>query len=203
MTGLIVVGVEISLALLLMVMAYRMLTLARQRPSMAGTMARNDLHQPTDSHAALAAAVATRDAYSRIAGHQAEAPDRMVDRLTQARIFASVQLTDTRRRGVDLPEAARPLKQLAAAYFYGATYALACGKAEDHEKVLAEAIKIIEHALDMGEISVSQSLATLTENSSALFCYRLGLEGAEHWQTHRFVPDNQSLYTALTANALI
>lgn len=202
MTGLIVGAVEIGVVLLLGVLAFRIITLSRFREIPLLTMT----YHPEESgsgHASLSAATATRDAYQRVTTRQANAPAHTADLVTQLHILTSVQMTCTRRQGLDVQHASKPLKVMAAAYFYGAACGLTFSYGHDREKIEDAAVKVIQHALDLGEVSVHQMLATLTASDSTLQCYRNGLEGAEHWQAHRFVPDDQSLYASLTANALI
>lgn len=202
MTGLIVGAVEIGVALLLGVLAFRIVTLSRFQ-EIPLLMSAYHPEQTDPGHTSLTAATATRDAYQRVTTRQAGHPARSADLVTQLHILTSVQMTDTRRQGLDLQHASKPLKVMAAAYFYGAACGLTFSYGHDREKMLDAAVKVIQHALDLGEVSVHQMLATLTASSSTLHCYRNGLEGAEHWQAHRFVPDKQSLYESLTANALI
>ncbi|ROT99875.1 hypothetical protein EB809_09125 [Marinobacter sp. R17] len=192
---------EISLAVLLALMAYRMYTLARLRPfrsTSAFTPASVEL-----AAASFPAAEATRDAYQRVTAGQSRKRVRANDLVTQLHIFSSIQLTDVRHHGLTLRDAAPTLKSLAVAYFYGAACGLAFGHVKEREKILEAAIKVIQHALDIGDIVIEQMLSDLTTSSSLLHCYRNGLEGAEHWQQHRFVPETQSLYASLTANALL
>jgi hypothetical protein len=125
------------------------------------------------------------------------------DITAQLHILASVQLLDARRQGLPLRTADKSLKSLATAYLYGACFALTFDHTFTDEQAFALAVKAISHNLDLGEVSVNQMLATLTQSSSSLECYRNGLEGAEFWLVHRYVPENQSLYTSLTGNALI
>ncbi|BES71468.1 hypothetical protein RE428_24860 [Marinobacter nanhaiticus D15-8W] len=195
-------AVEIGLALLLGILAFRIITLSRfqETPLLTTT---HPAGESGSSHASLTAATATRDAYQRVATRHARRTAHTADLVTQLHILTSVQMTDTRRQGLDLKYASKPLKVMAAAYFYGATCGLTFSDGHDREKIADAAIKVIQHALDLGEVSVHQMLATLTASSSALHCYRNGLEGAEYWCAHRFVPDEHSLYASLTANALI
>lgn len=203
MTGLIVSGVEISLAVLLALMAYRMYTLARLRPFRSTSAFTPVSVELASAAASFPAAEATRDAYQRVAAGQIRKRVRATDLVTQLHIFSSIQLTDVRHHGLTLRDAAPTLKSLAVAYFYGAACGLAFGHVKEREKILEAAIKVIQHALDIGDIVIEQMLSDLTTSSSLLHCYRNGLEGAEHWQQHRFVPETQSLYASLTANALL
>lgn len=203
MTEFMVGAVEVGLALLLAVLAYRVVTLSRFREIPVLTVPAYASDAATTSHASFTAASATRDAYQRVTTKHATQMPHTADLVTQLHILTSVQLTDTRRHGLDLIHASKPLKVLTAAYLYGAACGLTFSSGHDREKMTEGAVKVIQHALDMGEMSVHQMLATITESSSTLHCYRNGLEGAEHWQAHRFVPDSQSLYASLTENALI
>lgn len=136
-------------------------------------------------------------------GHTLSSDASTADITAQIHILASVQTLDARRQGIELRTADKTLKTLAAAYLYGASFALTFCSALTHDEAFALAVKAISHNLDLGEVSVNQMLATLTRSSSSLECYRNGLEGAEFWTVHRYVPKHQSLYTSLTENALI
>ena len=48
-----------------------------------------------------------------------------------------------------------------------------------------------------------QTLASLTGDNTLLACFRHGLQGAEYWSEHRYVPARDSLYDAITSNAFI
>ncbi|TBW49511.1 hypothetical protein EZI54_19525 [Marinobacter halodurans] len=204
MMGLIVSGVEFSLAVLLALMAYRMYSLARLRPFRSTSAFAPAPVETASVSTAFPATEATRKAYQRAAdGQGGRHPLRATDLVTQLHIFASIQLTDVRHHGLILRDAAPTLKSLAVAYFHGAACGLAYRHVKERERIQEAAIKVIQHALDIGDIVIEQMLSDLTASSSLLHCYRNGLEGAEHWQEHRFVPEAQSLYTSLTENALL
>lgn len=207
MTGLVVGAVEITIAVLLLVLAVRMLTLATGQSAMT-TYAISESFAPAErpdntEPTSFEAVTASRDAFQRVASRQ---PPRVVsssDLLAQLHIFASVQLMDVRRHDLELNAASPALKSMAAAYLYGAACALAPFGSDAKEKAYCAAVKVARRSLDINDLEAQQVLSTLTQSSSALYCFRNGLEGAEFWGERRYVPDQHSLYAALTENALI
>ncbi|MGP4844186.1 hypothetical protein ACTXGQ_08640 [Marinobacter sp. 1Y8] len=207
MTGLVVGAVEITLAMLLLVLAVRMMTLAKG----LNAVTTNGISSPfapadTSSSAeplAFEAVTASRNAFQRVTSQQSHRIESTSDLTAQLHIFASVQLLDVRRRDLELNTATPALKSLAAAYLYGAACALAPFGSDAKEKAYSTAVKVARRSLNINDLEAQQVLSTLTQSSSALYCFRNGLEGAEFWGERHYVPDQYSLYAALTANALI
>lgn len=207
MTGLVVGAVEVTLAVLLLVLALRMMTLAKGLNAVAA----HGISEPftpdvtPDSAEPLAfeAVSASRNAFHRVTSEQSQPVVSSSDLTAQLHIFASIQLLDVRRRELELNTASPALKALAAAYLYGAACALAPFGGDAREKAYITAVKVARRSLHINDLETQQILSTLTQSSSALYCFRNGLEGAEFWGERRYVPDQHSLYAALTANALI
>jgi hypothetical protein len=122
---------------------------------------------------------------------------------TQLHILAGLQERDCRDRGLVLAEATEAVRVYAAAWLYGAGCALS-RKPVRHSGALAGMVaRIVSRKTGIRQPEAIHAISTLTSSSVLLACYRAGLEGAEHWRRHQYVPANSSLYDAATSNAFI
>lgn len=206
MSGLVLV-ILAGLVALVLLMAYRMLTLVRSEPWPVSsvTTATTDhagfhvqspvLKTPT---AALPRPTLKVSAASR---HSASA-DR-TELFTQLHILAGLQERDCRVNSLELGTAPEAVQGYAAAWLYGAACAL-CEPTFRHTDALGGLVAHIASRKTGGrQPQALQAVGTLTHSTVLLACFRHGLEGAEFWREHQHVPPRYSLYEAITANAFI
>lgn len=186
--GLVVVT-QIGLAALVMLMAFRMVVLVRTAP----------MPERAAGPSQTPAPVVRRTAASK---QPVAAADR-TELFSQLHILAGLQERDCRVNGLDLAQAPEAVRSFAATWLYGAACALS-SKSSRHSDALAGMVAhIASRKIGLRQPEALQAIATLTQNSVRLACYRGGLEGAEFWQKHRYVSPAHSLYEAITANAFI
>lgn len=122
---------------------------------------------------------------------------------TQIHILAGLQDRDCRDKGLNLGDAPQAVKAYAAAWLYGAGCAL-CDKSQRHSDGLADLVaQLASRKTGLRGTDATAAIARLTSCSVLLACFRAGLEGAEHWREHHFVPRDHSLYDVVTNNAFI
>lgn len=179
--------IQIGLVALVLLMAYRMVTLVRAAP-MPDIMA---------SHGPVPVPVARKALSAPVA-----ASDR-TELFTQLHILAGLQERDCRVKGLDLAQAPEAVRDYAVVWLYGAACAL-CDKSARHTESLAGlAAHIANRKIGVRQPQALQAIATLSRSSVLLACYRGGLEGAEFWRHHHYVMPANSLYEAITDNAFI
>lgn len=180
---------QVGLLALILLMAFRVMTLVRSAP-LAGTV----VATPSPVVAVVRRESATVASVS--AGDRAEL-------YTQLHILAGLQERDCRSNGLDLTQAPAAVKGYAVTWLYGAACAL-CGQSARHSGALTDLVGQIGHRkLGVGEAEALRAIDALTGSTVQLACYRSGLEGAEFWREHQYVSPRQSLYTAITSNAFI
>lgn len=122
---------------------------------------------------------------------------------TKLHILAALQERDCRVKGLTLTEAPEVVRGYTAAWLYGAACALS-PRASRHNETLAGIVaRIVHRKTGIRQAAAVQAICTLTSSSELLACYRAGLEGAEFWSEHQFVPSAFSLYEVVTSNAFI
>ena len=129
-------------------------------------------------------------------------PDK-TELFSRLHILAGLQERECRVKGLMLSEAPEPVRACAAAWLYGAACVLT-PRSQRHTEALSGIVaRIISRKTGIRQTEAVQALSTLTSNSLWLACYRAGLEGAEFWQAHQYVPASASLYEVLTSHAFI
>lgn len=185
-----VVLTQVGLLVLVGVLVRRMLTLTRSEPLLA--VATDNQFLPVVPKEKPSAPKPKRQASS----------DR-TELFTHLHILAGLQERDCRISGLQLSEAPEMVRAYAAAWLYGAACAL-CHQTERHSDALAGMVaQITTRKTGIRQSEAVQAIATLTSCSVLLACFRAGLEGAEFWQENQYVQPENSLYSAITANALI
>ncbi|GGC71517.1 hypothetical protein [Marinobacter halophilus] len=122
---------------------------------------------------------------------------------TRLHILAGLQERDCRVKGLMLSGAPETVRSCAAAWLYGAACAFT-PRHQRHTEALAGIVaRIISRKTGSGQPEAVQAISTLTTSNLLLACYRAGLEGAEFWQDHQYVPASSSLYEVVTSNAFI
>lgn len=189
MTDGLILVTQVGLVALVLLMAFRMMTLVRSSP-MEGLHG-NGTEKPELT--GETAAGMTRPLLAR---------DR-TELFTQLHILAGLQDRDCRIRGLNLSAPPAPVQAYAAAWLYGAACAL-CDHSLRHSDYLAGIVAhIASRKTGLRQRQALQTIATLTRSSAGLACFREGLDGAKFWQQHHYVASRHSLYEAVTAHSFI
>lgn len=188
--------IEVGLIALLLLLAFRMLTLVRTDPFL-----------PATPHAQLApqqpVAPQPRHGHANAARSSAARDLDKCGLITQLHILLSIQERDCREKGLDLATAPGAVKEYTLAWLYGAACAL-CQKSQRHSDALLGLVsQLASRKTGIRQPEAVQTLSTLTSSSTLLACFRHGVEGAEYWRDHRYVRRENSLYEAITTNAFI
>lgn len=130
-------------------------------------------------------------------------PRHRAELRTQLHILAGLQERDCRENGLVLAEAPDGVKIYSAAWLYGAGCALSTKPVRHSEALAGIVTRIIQQKTGLRQPAAVQAISTLTSSNALLACYRAGLDGAEHWQSHHYVPAHCSLFGAATSNAFI
>ncbi|SDW66210.1 hypothetical protein [Marinobacter mobilis] len=225
--SLIVVVAELGLASLFFMLAYRMTGLAKREtfalPAWAassGAFSESPAaFRESDRQVSLSPGRDDRESgacdlpggYPRYSFPQAKASGRIrvnglsdrAELITQLHILFGLQDRVCRQHHFVLKESPRAIQHYTAAWLYGAANALAAPNERHSSELVQVVCQLLERkiGIDMGD--ASQVLSGLTRCSIGLACYRCGVEGAEHWQEHHFIPNDCALNTALTSNAFI
>lgn len=198
MTTSIVLLIEVALIALLLLLAFRMLTLVRHDPFVPAA--------PT-AHPEFASPAPVRQPIgpNRVgAGHSLAS--RGLDKcglITQLHILLSIQERDCREKGLELDTAPDAVKEYVTAWLYGAACAL-CDKSQRHSGALVNLVsQLASRKIGLQQPEAVQALSTLTGSAALLACFRYGVDGAEYWSEHRYVLRDHSLYSAITSNAFV
>ncbi len=189
MTDGLILVTQVGLVALVLLMAFRMVTLVRSAPvdGLQGS------HMKTPG-------IARRTSAGMLP--PVSAPDR-TELFTQLHILAGLQERDCRTRGLDLADSPAAVGAYAANWLYGAACAL-CEHSVRHSDSLAGIVAhIASRKTGLKQSQALQAIATLTNSSAGLACFREGLDGAKFWQQHHYVASQHSLYEAVTANSFI
>lgn len=183
---------ELGLLALVGILAIRMVALSRgEALQLAGGIAEPEISGP----------VARRTA--RTGKRVKIASAHGTELRTQLHILAGLQERDCRDKGLLLAEAPEAVRMYAAAWLYGAGCALSRQPVRHSDALAVMVARIVSRKTGIRQPEALQAISTLTSSSVLLACYRAGLEGAEHWQQHQYVPAPSSLYDAATSNAFI
>ncbi|QSP93860.1 hypothetical protein LPB19_11705 [Marinobacter salinisoli] len=189
MTSGLIVVTEITLVALLLLMAFRVLALVRSAPAMDAAASHDvaslSLNRPQPFHN-----------QHLLASDRAELTSRL-------HILAALQNRDSKTNGVCIHDAPPVVRAYAAAWLYGAAVALCEPRARCSEQLTELVAHIAKLKLGIEEEETCEVIATLTESSATLACYREGLEGAKFWQQHQHVSPEHSLHGAVTSNAFV
>ncbi len=182
---------ELSLGALVIVLALRVATLVRREP-----LALSPLYDIPTAAPATMPYVPPRPAATRTTMDRTEL-------FTQLHILIGLQERDCREQGLDWQTAPPEVGEFAVAWLNGAACAL-CEKSLRHTDTLHGLVaQIASRKTPIRQPEAVQTLATLTHNNACLACFRHGMDAAEHWRIHRFVPPSSSVYDAITHNAFI
>ncbi|MEP1215750.1 MAG: hypothetical protein ABJM11_14455 [Marinobacter sp.] len=197
MTPSFVLLIELGLIALLLLLAFRMLTLVRNDPFEPATAAYAELA----TQAPAPQPVKPRG-FSAGRGFASQGLDKC-ELITRLHILLSIQERHCREKGLELDTAPHAVKEYVAAWLYGAACSL-CDKSQRHSGALVTLVsQLANRKTGLRQPEAVQVLSTLTGSATLLACFRYGVEGAEYWNEHRHVPTACSLYSAITSNAFI
>ncbi len=198
MTTSIVLLIEVALIALLLLLAFRMLTLVRHEPFVpAAPTALPEFASPVPVRQPIGP--------NRVGAGHGHA-NRGLDKcglITQLHILLSIQERDCREKGLELDTAPDAVKEYVTAWLYGAACAL-CDKSQRHSGALVNLVsQLASRKIGLRQPEAVQALSTLTGSATLLACFRYGVSGAEYWSEHRYVLWENSLYSAITSNAFV
>lgn len=198
-----IILLELGLFALLLLLAFRVLSLTRNEPLVPAvpakttdardSFAENRIVQPTTKHS-----IPSIDRQEL----SARQPDKC-ELITQLHILTSLQIRDCKEQELDIETAHLAVREYAVCWLYGAACALS-SPAERNSEVLTRLVS--QFASRKAGIRQSEAvtvIATMTRHAAFLACFRGGIEGAEFWKIHHFVPREKSLFEAVTSNAFI
>lgn len=187
---------QAGLLVLLVALVWRMLMLARSEPLLVRP-------EPLLTDAGHQPALVARTEKPVLRKQKRQTSSDRTELLTHLHILAGLQERDCRIGGLELSLAPEAVRAYAAAWLYGAGCAL-CRQSERHSEALAGLVaQVANRKTGIRQSEAVQAIATLTSCGVLLACFRAGLEGAEYWQTHQYVHPENSLYAAITTNALV
>lgn len=201
---------ELSLGALLVVLALRVAMLVRNEPFSQGLSVAGAPGVETPQPEPVADAAPYRSPPQRSPQRtpqprffeQGPAKDR-AELVTRLHILIGLQERDCREQGLTWQSAPAGVGGYAVAWLYGAACAL-CQPSMRHSAALqAMVAQIAGRKMPLRQSEAVQTLASLTGDNTLLACFRHGLQGAEYWSEHRYVPARDSLYDAITSNAFI
>lgn len=127
-----------------------------------------------------------------------------VDWLSKAQIFAGIQMLDAKRKGLQLMhEHGDDCRLIAAIYFIGAARSITLDMSGSEKDSRDVAAFLITHNLHMDRLDIEHAQQSVTRDELTLMAYRCGLEGGSDWLKRHFVPDELSLFDAITNSAFV
>ncbi|MDX1755046.1 MAG: hypothetical protein R3175_03205 [Marinobacter sp.] len=210
-----IILLEISLAALLVLLAYRLTALARSEwrdpaplpsptsapppPLSASGDASAHPPQPTPSQQMPGQGFGVQ-----LSDHRplTATPDR-TELITQLHILLALQEKVCRDAGLLLETLPDSVKWYVVAWAYGAASGLSGVWTRHSDQVIAMTARLVAKKIGCKQSAAVQAIATLTDSSSMLACYRNGLDSAEHWLQHHHVPGETALNHAITSVTLI
>jgi hypothetical protein len=192
-TSLIIV-LELGLLSLLLLLAFRVLSLNRSEPLISGVPSEIPLKP---------GAFRVRDNTSAPEAARASSQTDKCELISQLHILASLQSRDCKLQGFDLEAAHPTVREHAVCWLYGAACALSNPEQSHSEAVAVLVSQFASRKLGIRQPEALAALSTLTRQETSLCCFRTGIEGAEFWKSHHFVPRENSLFEAVTSNTLV
>ncbi len=196
--------VEIGLAVLMVLLAFRMTSLARTGWPTALPAVFEDACPPShDSGQAPHTTPATANFGVRLSEPQVVGAAGRTELITQLHILLSLQEKVCREEGLAYEALPDEVKNYAVAWAYGAASGLVGMSMRHSAEVVDVTARLVARKIGYKQSSVVQAIATLTQCSSMLACYRNGLESADYWLQHHHVPAETALNRSITSNAFI
>lgn len=198
-----IIFLELGLFSLLLLLAFRVLSLNRTEPLVPAVSTEpRDHQQPTNNTAVSRfrdSGAGNRSARPSPTRHQ---PDKC-ELISQLHILASLQERDCKQQGLEIDAAHLAVREYAVCWLYGAACALSRPGNRNADLLAMLVSQFASRKLGIKQPDALVVISTLTRQSSFLVCFRSGVEGAEFWKSHHFVPRETSLFDAITSNAFI
>ena len=127
-----------------------------------------------------------------------------VDWLAKAQIFAGIQFLDAKRKGLLFTqEQSQDCRMLAAIYMVGAAKEVVFKMSGNESDARDVAAFLITHNLHFDTLDIEDAFERVAQDETTLNSYRRGIEAASAWLQRHFVPDDLSLYEAVSSNAFV
>lgn len=190
-----IILLELGLLSLLLLLGFRVVSLNRSEPLTSGVAAEMQQLRP--------GAFRARD---NTPAPEAAGTRNQADKcelISQLHILASLQSRDCKLQAFDLETAHPTVREHAVCWLYGAACALSYPGQRHSEAVAILVSQFASRKLGIRQPEALAALSTLTRQGASLTCFRSGIEGAEFWRTHHFVPREKSLFEAVTSNTFV
>ncbi|WP_150913523.1 hypothetical protein [Marinobacter halotolerans] len=199
-----IILLELGLFSLLLLLAFRVLSLNRSEPLVPAVSS----EQPRDQFQSASSRVTSgfRDYDAKIPSPGRSSAKHKLDRcelISQLHILASLQERDCKQQGLEIEAAHLAIREYAVCWLYGAACALSRPGSRNADSLAMTVSQFASRKVGIKQPDALVVISTLTRHSTFLACFRSGVEGAEFWQTHHFVPREKSLFDAITSNAFI
>lgn len=132
----------------------------------------------------------------------AQNPDRC-ELISQLHILTSLQVRDCKQQGLDIDSSHLAVREYTVCWLYGAACALSRSGQRNSEVLAGVVSQFAGRKVGIRQSEAVAVISTLTRHSAFLACFRSGIEGAEFWKTHHFIPRERSLFDAVTSNAFV
>ena len=208
MSGLIIL-LEIGLFALLLLLAFRMLTLTRSEPFASAVTTSSEpmaMRQQTPPMAPGrgSSGQASPNSWSAkvTSASNQNHPDKC-ELISKLHILASLQERDCREQDLDIETAHIAVREYAVAWLYGAASALSHPSTRDQHLIAYWVSQFASKKIGIKQPDALAAISTLTRNAAMLGCFRSGIEGAEFWAKHHYIPRDKSMFEAVTSNTFV
>jgi len=206
MTSSLIILLELGLFSLLLLLAFRVLSLNRSEPLMPAIPAEGDssldpLANPARERLARSQAHQVNRSFSE-PGPTPHYPNKC-ELIPQLHILASLQARDCKQKELELETAHLAVREYAVCWLYGASCALSRPSRRNSEALAVLVSQFASRKIGIRQPDALAVISTLTRDSASLACFRSGIEGAEFWETHLYVPREKSLFEAVTSNTFV
>lgn len=189
-----IILMELGLLSLVLLLGFRVINLNRSEPMISGVPAQ--MQQKLSVFGGRGKTPAPHAAWSENQTDKCEL-------ISQLHILATLQSRDCKLQAFDLEAAHPSVREYAVCWLYGAACALSNPGQSHSEAVAVLVSQFASRKLGIRQPEALAALSTLTREGASLACFRSGIEGAEFWKTHHFVPREKSLFEAVTSNTFV
>jgi hypothetical protein len=190
-TGLIIL-LELGLFSLLLLLAFRVISLNRNEPLASAMPGESPIVRESEPWFNPTAS-----------GQFTDTRTDKCELISQLHILAGLQVRDCRQQGLDLETAHSSVREYAVCWLYGAACQLSPPGSRHSDGVAGLVSQSASRKFGIRQSEAVATISTLTRQSAALACFRSGIEGAEFWKTRHFVPRENSLFEAVTSNTFV